>query len=571
MSSVDHSAAGGWRAACVVGLFVLTGLGLVARAAWLQLHDDEFLQREGAARHLRVVEVPAHRGMITDRHGEALAVSTPVDSVWANPQELLPARERLPELAGVLGLDARALTRMLESRAGREFVYLKRHLAPEQAARVLALGVPGVATQREYRRYYPAGEVFGHVLGMTDIDDQGQEGLELAYEELLRGVPGAKRVIQDRLGRPVADVESLRPPRPGRDLRLALDLRLQYLAYRELKAAVAANAARGGSIVVLDAHNGEVLAMANQPAFNPNAREGLQRDALRNRAATDLFEPGSSFKPFPIAAALETGEWRPRSLVDVRDGFVKVGRFTLRDEKRYGLIDVTTVLTKSVNTGSVLIARSLDRESLWQVLARFGFGSGTGSGFPGEAAGNLPHHQRWSSANLATLSYGYGLSATPLQLAQAYAVVAADGVRRDVSFVPTNGVITGEPVVSARTARELREMMETVVSETGTAINASIRGYRVSGKTGTARKAVAGGYDDKRHYAVFAGMAPASAPRLVTVVVIDEPRRGAYHGGDVAAPVFSAVMTGALRLLDVPPDGLARPSAQPLLVAEVGR
>jgi cell division protein FtsI (penicillin-binding protein 3) len=571
MSDTQRIAAAGWRGWLVMGALALAAVGLLSRAAWLTVHDEDFLQREGAARHLRVVEVPAHRGMITDRHGEALAVSTPVDSVWANPAQTLAAPERLPALAKALGVPLRNLKAALTTRAEREFVYLKRHLAPEHAARVLALGVPGVATQREYRRYYPSGEVAGHVLGFTDVDDKGQEGLELAYDELLRGEPGQKRVIKDRLGREVADVEALRAPRAGRDLRVSLDLRIQYLAYRELKAAIAEHAAKSGSVVVLDAQTGEVLAMANQPAFNPNARLGVTRDALRNRAATDMFEPGSAFKPFPIAAALETGEWRPRSLVDTRDGFIKVGSTTLRDEKRYGLIDVTTVLTKSVNTGSAKIALSLSREHLWETLARFGFGSTTGSGFPGEAAGSLPHHQRWRNVHVATLSYGYGLSATPLQLAQAYAVIAADGVRRDVSFVPTNGVITGEAVVTPRTARELRDMMETVVSNIGTATQAAVKGYRVTGKTGTARKAIPGGYDATRHYALFAGMAPASHPRLVTVVVVEEPRKGNYHGGDVAAPVFSRVMTGALRLLDVPPDGLTQPAAQPLLVAEVRR
>jgi cell division protein FtsI (penicillin-binding protein 3) len=311
--------------------------------------------------------------------------------------------------------------------------------------------------------------------------------------------------------------------------------------------------------------------MANQPAFNPNARGAVERAALRNRAVTDVFEPGSAFKPFPIAAALEQGGWRPRTLVDTSAGFIKVGANVIRDEKRFGLIDVTTVLTKSVNTGSAKIALSLEREQLWETLVRFGFGSTTGSRFPGEQPGSLAHHQRWRNIHTATLSYGYGLSVTPLQLAQAYAAVAADGVRRDVSFVPTNGVITGVPAVSARTARDLRAMMETVVSEAGTATRAAVKGYRVSGKTGTARKAIPGGYDAERHYAVFAGMAPATRPRFVTVVVIDEPRRGIYHGGDVAAPVFSKVMSGALRLLDVPPDGLAQPDAQPLLVAGVAR
>jgi cell division protein FtsI (penicillin-binding protein 3) len=546
----------GWRGWSVALSFVVCAGLLVGRIGWLQLAEREFLLSQGDSRHLRVVSEPAHRGTITDRNGEALAVSTPVASIWCTPRETLGQPARLAALARALQLDARALRRSLEQRRDKEFVYLKRHLDPATAEKVLALQVPGVHAQREYRRYYPAGEVTAHLLGITNVDDVGQEGVELGFDELLRGESGAERVVKDRLGRTIALVERLRPAREGRDLRLAVDLRIQYLAYRELKRAVYENHAVGGSIIVLDPRSGEVLAMASQPAWNPNGRDPAPRGAMRNRAATDVFEPGSAFKPFPIAVALETGTYRPRTLIDTHGGLLKVGNATVRDEKDFGLIDVTTVLTKSVNTGSAQIALSLDRGQLWEALTRFGFGSTTGSSFPGEQAGNLPHYQRWRSVQTATLSYGYGLNVTALQLAQAYSVLAADGVRRDLSLLPTNGVVQGERVLSVRTALDLRAMLETVVSTEGTASRAAVRGYRVSGKTGTARKAVAGGYDPDRHLAVFAGMAPASAPRLVALVMIDEPSRGRYHGGDVAAPVFARVVQGALRLMDVAPDAL---------------
>jgi len=547
----------GWRGAVVALCFVLAGIALLGRALWLQVLDHEFLEGQGVSRQQRVVADPAYRGTITDRNGEALAVSTPVDSLWCIPREVLAVPARIPALARALAVDPAALRRTLSERKDREFTYLRRQVSPQEAQRVLALGIPGVHSQRESKRYYPAGEVTAHVLGSTNVDDHGAEGLELSYDDLLRGEPGAKRVVKDLYGNVMAELGQLKAPRHGRDLALSIDLRIQYMAYRELKRAVYENEAVGGSIVVLDATTGEVLAMASQPSWNPNSRAPAPPAVRRNRAATDAFEPGSAFKPFPIAVALESGDWRPRTLIDTKGGLLKVGSTTLRDEKDFGLIDVTTVLTKSVNTGSAQIALSLDRAQLWETLARFGFGSRTGSGFPGEQSGNLPHYQRWRSINAATISYGYGLSVTALQLAQAFAVVAADGVRHDLSLVPAHGVVQGERVLSARTAREMRTMLETVVAIDGTATRAALKGYRVAGKTGTARLVSAsGGYDAERHRAIFAGMAPASDPRLVTVILIEEPSKGRYHGGDVAAPVFAGVMQGALRLMDVAPDDL---------------
>lgn len=542
------------RSLVLLALFALAVAALAARAVQLHVLDGGFLTAQGDARHLRTVEVPAHRGMIVDRHGESLAASTPVDSFWANPAELL-AGERVAALADALDIERSRLDALLRERGDRTFVWLRRHMSPDEAQRVTALDVPGVHRVREYRRYYPAGEVASHLLGFTNIDDAGQEGIELAFDDWLRGEAGRKQVLRDRLGRTVADVQGIRQPRPGRDLVLSIDRRVQYLAYRELKAAVTEHGARGGSIVVLDARTGEVLAMANQPAFNPNNRQGLTAERYRNRAVTDVLEPGSSFKPFVIAAALQSGRFDADSRIDTSPGLLQVRGGTIRDVRDNGVIDIATLLTRSSNVGASKIALELDPEQVWTLLQAFGFGQPTASGFPGEQAGMLNHFVQWREIGLATLSYGYGISVTPLQLAQAYAVIAADGVRRPVTLVRHDGAPpAGERVLSAAVSRDLRRLLEVSLGPDSTATGARVRGYRVAGKTGTARKSTAGGYALDRHTAAFAGMAPASNPRLVTVVVIDEPSRGGYYGGQVAAPVFGRVMSGALRLLDIPPD-----------------
>lgn len=546
----------------VLALFACTFGALVWRAIDLQVFNQDFLQNQGDARHLRVVTLAAHRGMITDRNGEPLAVSTPVDSVWANPQELVPAREYLPALAKILEIEPDHLQRLLAERAGREFVYLKRHVDPSVAAQVRALAAPGVALQREYRRYYPDGEVTAQVLGITDIDDVGQEGIELGYDEWLRGEPGAKRVVKDGRHSVIETVESIRAARPGRDLRLSIDRRIQYLAYRELKAAVQQHKARSGSVVVLDSATGEVLAMVNQPSFNPNNRTQFTPGATRNRAVTDVFEPGSTLKPFTVAVALESGKYRPDTPVETSPGFYRVGINTVRDVHNYGALDVTGVIRKSSNVGAAKIALSLDRADFWSLLSRVGFGTATASGFPGEASGLLVHYHRWRPIEQATLSFGYGLSVTPLQLAQAYAVFAADGIRRPASFLPLERAPRGERILSARTAGQINAMLEEAVGPQGTALAARVAGYRVGGKTGTVRKSVAGGYADDRYLSVFAGLAPVSRPRLVVVVMINEPSAGQYYGGAVAAPVFSTVMAGALRFLNVAPDAADELSPQ---------
>ena len=548
----------GLRLQIILVLLIAGALALAARAVDLQLMSHGFLAGQGDARYSRVAEISAHRGTITDRYGEPLAVSTPVDSVWVNPQELSQSADQLPRLARALKREPQALARRVSSNLDREFLYLARHLQPEQAARIRALGIPGVYLLREYRRYYPAGEVSGHLLGFTSIDDSGQEGLELAYDHWLAGEDGAKRVIQDRYGRIVENVESIRTARPGKDLVLSVDLRIQYLAYRELKRALREHRARSGSLVVLDVATGEVLAMVNQPAFNPNDREQLAAGRYRNRAVTDIFEPGSSIKPFVVAAALASGRFHERSVIDTAPGFVKVGIKVIEDKHNLGAIDLATVLAKSSNVAMAKMALSLDPEQIWTTLNSLGFGQVTTSGYPGESAGLLSAHSHWRPIGVATLSYGYGMSVTPLQLAHAYATLGAGGIRRPVTFLRADGETEGERVLDERVALELIQLLEAVITPDGTGVRASLTGYRVAGKTGTAWKSTAGGYSTDKYMAVFAGVVPASAPRLAAVVIIDEPGGTQYYGGDVAAPVFAAVMAGALRLMAIAPDDLRR-------------
>lgn len=534
----------------------------------LQVLKREFLLSQGAARFLRDVEIPAHRGEIRDRNGELLAISTPVDSVWAEPGDLLQAdRDEIARLCRLLGLDADRLLSDLQARRGREFVYVRRHITPTLGQKVMGLQLPGVALQREYQRFYPAGEVAGQVVGFTNIDDIGQEGMELAFNSWLQGQPGAKRVIRDRLGRVIENVERLREPKPGHDLTLSVDRRLQYIAYRALKAAVQKHGARSGSLVLLDARTGEILAMVNQPAFNPNDRSQLIPSHYRNRAATDAYEPGSSLKPFTVAAALDSGRFSPRTMVDTNPGVLRVGGDTVHDERNYGVIDVATVIEKSSNVGAAKIALDLKPGTVWRMLSTVGFGRPTGSGFPGEAAGYLSGRPPRYAIDRATLAFGYGLSTTTLQLAHAYTAIANDGRLLPVSLLRVNSAPEGQRVMSAHTARAVRRMMERVVSSEGTAPKAAIPGYRIAGKTGTVKKATAGGYSDHRYVALFAGIAPASDPRFVCTVIINEPAGKAFYGGLVAAPVFKRVIEGALRLRNVPPDG---GSQRPALLAAGG-
>jgi cell division protein FtsI (penicillin-binding protein 3) len=562
-----------WRSAVVLGLVVLGAVGLAARAVELQLVDHGFLAKQGDQRSMRVVRIDAHRGAITDRNGEPLAISTPVDSVCVNPQELNDNIDQLPVLARALKVDQQTLATRITSNLDREFLYLVRHMPPEQAARIKALGIPGVSLRREYQRYYPAGEVAAHVVGFTNSEDAGQDGLESGFDSLISGEEGAKRVIQDNNGRYVENIESIRAPRPGRDLITSIDLRIQYLAYRELKSAMQEYRAHAGSVVVLDVDTGEVLAMVNQPSFNPNDREQFKPELYRNRAVTDIFEPGSTVKPFIMAAALASGQYRPDSVVDTSPGYMMVGNTHEEDEHNFGVIDLATILAKSSNVGAAKVALSLKPELIWSTLTGLGLGQTSGSGFPGESAGTLSHYTHWRPGGIATMAHGYGLSVTPLQLAHAYATIGAGGIKRPISFERVTGPVAGEQVMDPKVAGELIELMEQVVEKGGTAERASLLGYRVSGKTGTAFKSIPGGYSTDRIMAVFAGLVPASHPKLATVVVIDEPSRDLHEvgtlaqGGTVAAPIFSRVMAGALRLMDVPPDYLQNVPAATLVRA----
>jgi cell division protein FtsI (penicillin-binding protein 3) len=562
-----------WRSTVVFGCVALAALGLAARAVELQLVNHDYLARQGDERSMRVAKIVAHRGAITDRNGEPLAISTPVDSVWANPKELNDNIDQLPKLARALNEDQQTLARRISSNLDREFLYLERHMPPEQAARVKALGIPGVYLAREYRRYYPAGEVTGHVVGFTTVDDKGQEGLELGFEQLLNGEDGAKRVLQDSYGHYVQNVESIRAPRPGRDLTTSIDLRVQYLAYRELKAAMQEYRARAGSVITVDVDTGEVLAMVNQPSYNPNDREQLKAGLYRNRAATDIFEPGSSVKPFIMAAALASGQYKPDSVVDTSPGFFKVGSKIEEDEHNFGVIDMGTILAKSSNVGIAKVALSLQPEQIWSTFSALGLGQVTGSNYPGESAGTLSNYAHWRPIGIATMSHGYSLSVTALQLVHAYATIGAGGVKRPITFERVSGPVRGEQVLDPKVAHELIQLMDQVTEKGGTATRAQLIGYRVSGKTGTAFKSIPGGYSTDKIMAVFAGLVPASHPKLATVVVIDEPSRDARdigvlaQGGTVAAPVFASVMSGALRLMDIPPDDLQNVPAAALVQA----
>lgn len=562
------------RRAFLAALLVLGAVLLFARALQLQVLNQDFLRGQGEARYARVIPVAAHRGMILDRHGEPLAASTPVDSVWVNPQEFTATPAQFRDLSRLLDTPSDVINSTIYARAGGEFVFIKRQISPELAQDVMALKIPGLALQREYRRYYPAGEVTAHALGFTDIDDKGQEGLELAYESALHGTPGKRKIIRDPYGHVVEEVESIRDPEPGHDITLSIDRRLQYLAYRELKAAVQRHGAHAGSAVVLDVQTGEVLAMVNQPAFNPNNRDELHGDPTRNRAATDVFEPGSTLKPFTIAAALESGKFRPTTMIDTAPGFFKVGNAIVHDVHNYGRIDVTTVLQKSSNVGISKMALEMPAEQVWNAFTRAGFGSKASEDFPGEATGVLKNFRQWRDVERVTAAYGYGVSVTALQLVRAYAALADGGRLRPVSFMRAGDsgqtVKTGVAAFRPELTKQLRRMLESVSQEGGTGTEARVTGYRVAGKTGTVKKSHEGGYAEHSYLAVFAGFAPVTNPRLAMVVMIDEPQGDAYYGGQVAAPVFGKVMSDALRLLNVAPDGVYTLPAR-LALLEGGR
>lgn len=531
---------------------------LLGRALYLQVIDRAFYQKQGDARFLRDITIATSRGMITDRNGEPLAISTPVESIWGNPKELLKSPERLPALAAALGVPQDELISRLSARSNKEFLYLKRRINPDEAAKILDLDIPGVASQREYRRFYPQGEALAHVLGFTNIDDRGQEGLELAFDEWLTGTPGVKRVIRDNKGRIVENVDLVRAAQPGHDLVLSIDRRIQYLTHRELRNAIAETGASSGSAVVLDVATGEVLAMANLPTFNPNAVGSSPRDAHRNRAVTDLLEPGSTMKPLTVAAGLEAGVITPTTLFDTNPGWMPNGKYRTTDTHNYGVLDTTGIIRKSSNVGAALVAKRLGDSQFYEFMRRFGYGQRTGSGFPGEAAGLFPSpgSPGWSGTSKQTMSYGYGLNATPLQIATAYAALGNGGLLHQPSFVKGQHNAP-KRVLEPKIAQEVLHMMQTVTEPGGTATQAAILGYHVAGKTGTSRKASAGGYS-RRYIGYFAGLVPVENPRFAMVVAVNDPdpSRKGYYGGVVSAPVFRNVMEGALRLMNVAPDDL---------------
>lgn len=543
-----------WRHFCIVIVFLSACSGLAARVVYLNVTEREFLQEQGDARSIRTEVLPAYRGVVYDRFGEALAVSTPVVGIWTDPSLGGLDRAAVDALAGVLDLDANRLAADLQRNAAREFLYLKRRVPWDVAQRVRRLDLAGVYYQSEYRRYYPASETAAHVVGITGIDDEGLEGIELSFEKILRGKPGRKTVLKDLYGDTVKDLEFTAAPEYGRDLTLSLDLRLQFLAYRELKAAVASHRAVSGSLVMLDVRTGEILALVNQPSYNPNELGHDSASGMRNRAVTDTYEPGSTIKPFTVLAALESGRFRRDSLIETAPGYFRVRNKLIEDPINRGTISLETALTKSSQVGIAKVALAIDERAVYDVLTRVGISEFPATGLPGEVAGTLTDAGLDNPVMRATLAYGYGLAITPLQLAQAYLCLATGGVRLPVSILKQDGPVGGERKFDEALIRSLLEMMEGVTAPAGTAPKAHIAGYRVAGKTGTVRKVGESGYDDERHVAWFAGIAPVSAPRIVAVVLINEPRGQAKGGGQVAAPVFSRVVGRTLRLLGEMPD-----------------
>ncbi|MFJ4155824.1 peptidoglycan D,D-transpeptidase FtsI family protein [Pseudomonas sp. NPDC089752] len=555
-----------WRFRVVIGLLAIMVGAICWRIIDLQVVDRDFLKGQGDARSLRHIPIPAHRGLITDRNGEPLAVSTPVTTLWANPKEMQASKDRWPQLAAALGQNPQQLADRLTQQAGKEFIYLVRGLTPEQGQHVLDLKVPGVYGLEEFRRFYPAGDVTAHMVGFTDLDDHGREGVELAYDEWLAGVPGKRQVIKDRRGRLIKDIQVTKNAKAGKTLALSIDLRLQYLATRELRNAIAEQEAKAGSLVIMDVKTGEVLAMVNQPTYNPNNRRSMFPAAMRNRAIIDVFEPGSTVKPISMSAALQSGRWKPTDKVEVYPGSLQIGRYTIKDVSRSEgpILDLTGILINSSNVGMSKIAFDIGGEAIYRVMSQVGLGQYTGLGFPGERVGNLPNHREWRKAETATLSYGYGVSVTALQLVHAYAALANDGKMVPLSILKVDKAPEAVQAIPKETAETVQGMLQQVIEAPRGVFRAQVPFYHVGGKSGTARKATVGskGYTENAYRSLFAGFGPMSDPRYAVVVVIDEPSKGGYFGGLVSAPVFSKVMSGTLRLMNVPPDNLPPPTEQ---------
>ena len=549
-----------WRFRLMLGLLALMVGAIAWRIIDLQVVDRDFLIGQGDARSLRHIPIPAHRGLITDRNGEPLAVSTPVTTLWANAKELQVAKDRWPALAAALGQDPKALAERLDAQANKEFIYLVRGLTPEQGQQVLDLKVPGVYGIEEFRRFYPAGETTAHMVGFTDIDDHGREGVELAYDEWLAGVPGKRQVIKDRRGRLIKDVQVTKNAKAGKPLALSIDLRLQYLANRELRNAIIENGAKAGSLVIMDVKTGEILAMVNQPTYNPNNRRNLQPAMMRNRAMIDVFEPGSTMKAISMSAALETGRWKPSDKVEVYPGTLQLGKYTIRDVSRTEgpVLDLTGILINSSNVGMSKVAFDIGGETIYHLAQKIGLGQPTGLDFPGERVGNLPNYRDWKKAETATLSYGYGLSVTAIQLAHAFSVLANNGRMVPLSLIHVDEAPKATQVIPENVAKTMQGMLQQVIEAPRGVFRAQVPAYHVAGKSGTARKTSVGtkGYAENSYRSLFAGFGPMSDPRYAIVVVIDEPSKAGYFGGLVSAPVFSKVMSGTLRLMNITPDNL---------------
>jgi cell division protein FtsI (penicillin-binding protein 3) len=554
ISAINSSGFPLWRSRLMLGLLLLGLVTLAGRAVYLQGFNKDFLQQQGQSRYSRVIEQNAQRGSIRDRNGEVLAISAPVKSVWINPRQVHATPEQIKKLSSLTGVSEAEIYKHIDS--NKQFRYLRRQLPPEIAASVADLNIKGVYLKREFYRYYPTRELAAHILGFTDIDGRGQEGVELAWQDTLTGEHGKRRVIQDRIGRIVEDVERIRSPKPGQDLVLSIDSKIQYLAYRELRNAVRAHRAKAGSIVALDVRTGEVLAMANYPAFNPNQRASMNNEVIRNRVLVDVFEPGSTLKPFAVAVAMETGYVKPDTLMETSAGMLKIGKAVIRDVRNKGNLTVSEVIQASSNVGAAKIALLLPPVTLWEMLSRSGFGTETGCGFPGEASGRLRSYQTWRPIEQATMSYGYGIAVNLMQLARAYTIFATEGELKPVTLLKRDAPAVGEKVISRETALAMSDMLELAVQSIGTGSQARVSGYRVAGKTGTAHKRSENGkgYSKNRYLSSFVGYAPASDPRVVIAVLIDEPSAGEHYGGVVAAPVFSQVMEGSLRILNIPYD-----------------
>ena len=549
-----------WRFRVVLGLLALMVGAIAWRIVDLQVVDRAFLKGQGDARSVRHIPIPAHRGLITDRNGEPLAVSTPVTTLWANAKEMQQAKAQWPSLAAALGQDPKVLSERLQAQANKEFIYLVRGLTPEQGQSVLDLKVPGVYGIEEFRRFYPAGEVTAHMVGFTDIDDRGREGVELAYDEWLAGVAGKRQVIKDRRGRLIKDVQVTKNAKAGKPLALSIDLRLQYLANRELRNAIVDNGAKAGSLVIMDVKTGEILAMVNQPTYNPNNRRNLQPAMMRNRAMIDVFEPGSTMKAISMSAALESGRWKPSDKVEVYPGTLQLGKYTIRDVSRTEgpVLDLTGILINSSNVGMSKIAFDIGGESIFRLAQKIGLGQDTGLGFPGERVGNLPNYREWRKAETATLSYGYGLSVTAIQLVHAFSVLANNGRMAPLTLIKTDKAPDTAQVIPEHVAKTIQGMLQQVIEAPRGVFRAQVPAYHVAGKSGTARKTSVGtkGYAENSYRSLFAGFGPMSDPRYAIVVVIDEPSKAGYFGGLVSAPVFSKVMSGTLRLMNITPDNL---------------